>query len=83
MTPSTTTSLRQVIPLGLLAGRLTATIIEVDGKAGLVARLQRDGSAARLRCADGSAGPACIVAVDNHRFGFRGAEQHVLVEVDQ
>jgi hypothetical protein len=27
-------------------------------------------------------GKACIVAIDNHRFGFRGAEAaHVLVEV--
>jgi Fe2+ transport system protein FeoA len=82
MTRSLNTSLRRVIPLGLLAVGSTATIVEVDGKPDIVGRLHemgvRPGSDVRML----RSGEACIVAIDNHRFGFRGAEAaHVLVEV--
>ena len=82
MTRSINASLRHVIPLGFLAVGATATIVEVDGKPDVVGRLHemgvRPGSDVRML----RSGGACIVAIDNHRFGFRGAEAaHVLVEV--
>jgi len=82
-TPSTNRCLRQVIPLGLLAVGSTATIVEVDGKPDLVVRLHEMGVRPGCGVRMVRPGKACIVAIDNHRFGFRGAEAaHVLVEVD-
>ena len=82
MTPTTNGSLRHVIPLGLLAVGATATIVEVDGNPDVVARLQEMGMRAGCEVRMVRSGDACIVAIHNHRFGFRGAEAaHVLVEV--
>jgi Fe2+ transport system protein FeoA len=83
MTRPKNVSLRQVIPLGLLAVGSTATIVEVDGKPEVVGRLHEMGVRPGCDVRMVRAGGACIVAIDNHRFGFRGAEAaHVLVEVD-
>jgi len=72
-----------VIPLGLLAVGSTATIVEVDGKPDVVGRLHEMGVRPGCDVRMVRSGGACIVAIDNHRFGFRGAEAaHVLVEVD-
>jgi Fe2+ transport system protein FeoA len=81
--PATKRHSRHVIPLDLLAVGSTATIIDVDGKSDVVARLHemgvRPGSEVRMI----RSGAACIVAIDNHRFGFRGGDAaHVLVEVN-
>jgi Fe2+ transport system protein FeoA len=77
-------SLRHVIPLGLLAAGKTATIVEVDGKPDVVLRLHEMGVRPGCEVRMVRPGEACIVAIDNHRFGFRGAEAaQVLVEVDQ
>jgi Fe2+ transport system protein FeoA len=79
---STNASLRHVIPLGLLAAGMTATIVEVDGKPDLVVRLHEMGVRPGCDVRMVRPGKACIVAINNHRFGFRGAEAaHVLVEV--
>ena len=79
---STNASLRHVIPLGLLTAGMTATIVEVDGKPDLVVRLHEMGVRPGCDVRMVRPGKACIVAIDNHRFGFRGAEAaHVLVEV--
>jgi Fe2+ transport system protein FeoA len=78
----TNAALRHVIPLGLLAAGMTATIVEVDGKPDLVVRLHEMGVRPGCDVRMVRPGKACIVAIDNHRFGFRGAEAaHVLVEV--
>jgi Fe2+ transport system protein FeoA len=75
-------SLRHVIPLRLLPAGMTATIVEVDGKPDLVGRLHEMGLRPGCNVRMVRPGRACIVAIDNHRFGFRGAEAaHVLVEV--
>jgi Fe2+ transport system protein FeoA len=82
-TRSNNVPLRQVIPLGLLAVGSTATIVEVDGKPDVVGRLHEMGVRPGCDVRMVRSGGACIVAIDNHRFGFRGAEAaHVLVEVD-
>jgi Fe2+ transport system protein FeoA len=83
-TRSKDVSLRQVIPLDLLAVGSTATIVEVDGKPDVVGRLHemgvRPGRDVRML----RSGGACLVAIDNHRFGFRGGDAaHVLVAVDR
>jgi Fe2+ transport system protein FeoA len=81
-TPTKNRSLRHVIPLGLLAVGATATIVEVDGKPDVVVRLQEMGMRPGCHVRMVRSGNACIVAINNHRFGFRGAEAaHVLVEV--
>ncbi len=81
MTPSN--ALRNVIPLGLLAVGSTATIVEVDGKPEVVCRLHEMGVRPGRDVRMVRSGAACILAIDNHRFGFRGADAaHVLVEVD-
>jgi len=76
-------SLRQVIPLGLLAVGSTATIVGVVGKPDVVGRLHEMGIRPGCDVRMVRSGGACIVAIDNHRLGFRGADAaHVLVEVD-
>ncbi len=82
-TCSKNVSLRQIIPLALLAVGSTATIVDVDGKPDVVGRLHEMGVRPGCDVRMVRAGGACIVAIDNHRFGFRGADAaHVLVEVD-
>lgn len=72
-----------MIPLGLLAVGSTATIVDVDGRPDVVGRLHEMGVRPGRDVRMVRSGGACIVAIDNHRFGFRGAEAaHVLVEVD-
>jgi ferrous iron transport protein A len=81
-TPLTNASLRHVIPLRLLPAGSTATIVEVDGKPDVVSRLHEMGVRPGCDVRMVRQGTACIVAIDNHRFGFRGADAaHVLVEV--
>jgi ferrous iron transport protein A len=81
-TPPTNASLRHVIPLRLLPAGSTATIVEVDGKPDVVSRLHEMGVRPGCDVRMVRQGTACIVAIDNHRFGFRGADAaHVLVEV--
>jgi Fe2+ transport system protein FeoA len=72
----------QVMPLDHLAPGESGTILEIDGQADHVHRLHemglRPGRAVRMV----RSGGACIVAVGNHRFGFRGADAAlILVEV--
>jgi Fe2+ transport system protein FeoA len=82
MAPSTTTCLRNVVPLGLLEVGSTGRIVEVDGKPDVVGRLHEMGLRPGCDVRMVRSGRACIVAIDNHRFGFRGADAaHVLVEV--
>lgn len=77
------TTLRHVIPLPLLAAGSTGTIVEVEGKSDVVGRLHEMGVRPGCDVRMVRRGRACIVAIDNHRFGFRGADAaHVLVEVD-
>jgi Fe2+ transport system protein FeoA len=78
--PDTTAA--QVMPLDHLAPGEFGTILEVDGQPEHVHRLGemglRPGRPVRMVRSDG----ACIVAVGNHRFGFRGADAAlILVEV--
>jgi Fe2+ transport system protein FeoA len=76
-------ALRNVIPLGLLAVGSTATIVEVDGKPEVVGRLHEMGVRPGCDVRMVRSGGACIVAINNHRFGFRGADAaQVMVEVD-
>jgi len=72
----------QVMPLDHLAPGESGTILEVEGQPDHVHRLGemglRPGRAVRMVRSGGT----CIVAVDNHRFGFRGADAAlILVEV--
>lgn len=64
----------QVVPLGQLSAGASGTIVEIDGQPDLVARLQsmglRNGCHVRMI----RPGAACLIAIDNHRLGFRGAE---------
>jgi Fe2+ transport system protein FeoA len=74
----------QVVPLDQLATGESGTILEVDGQADHVHRLGemglRPGRTVRMVRSGGD----CIVAVGNHRFGFRGADAAlILVEVRQ
>jgi Fe2+ transport system protein FeoA len=83
MTPSKNVAMRHVIPLGLLAVGSTAKIVEIDGKPDVVGRLHEMGVRPGCDVRMVRSGGACIVAIDNHRLGFRGGEAaHVLVEVD-
>jgi ferrous iron transport protein A len=76
-------TLRNVIPLGLLTVGSTATIVEVDGKPEVVGRLHEMGVRPGCDVQMVRSGGACIVAINNHRFGFRGADAaQVMVEVD-
>jgi ferrous iron transport protein A len=74
-------SLQQVIPLGFLAVGEIATIVDIDGQPDLVARLQEMGVRPGNRVRMIRPGTACLVAIGNHRFAFRGGEAaSVLVE---
>jgi Fe2+ transport system protein FeoA len=76
-------ALRNVIPLGLLAVGSTATIVDVDGKPEVVGRLHEMGVRPGCDVRMVRSGGACIVAINNHRLGFRGADAaQVMVEVD-
>jgi Fe2+ transport system protein FeoA len=82
MTTTMKASLRHVIPLGLLPVGSTATIVEIDGQPDVVGRLHEMGVRPGCDVRMVRSGDACIIAIDNHRFGFRGAEvANVLVEV--
>ncbi len=74
----------QVMPLAQLAPGESGTILEVDGQPDHVRRLGemglRPGGPVRMV----RPGGACIVAVGNHRFGFRGDDAAlILVQVGQ
>jgi Fe2+ transport system protein FeoA len=73
---------RQVMPLDHLAPGESGTILEVDGKPDHVHRLNEMGLRPGRPVRMVRSGGACIVAVGNHRFGFRGADAAlILVEV--
>ena len=72
----------QVVPLDQLAPGESGTILEVDGQPEHVQRLGEMGLRPGRPLRMVRSGEACIVAVGNHRFGFRGAEAAlILVEV--
>lgn len=72
----------QVMPLDHLAPGESGTILEVDGQPDHVHRLGEMGLRPGRRVRMVRSGGACIVAVGNHRFGFRGADAAlILVEV--
>jgi Fe2+ transport system protein FeoA len=78
--PLTTTG--QVVPLDHLAPGESGTILEVDGQPDHVHRLSEMGLRPGRPVRMVRSGGACIVAVGNHRFGFRGADAAlILVEV--
>ena len=76
------TDVCQVMPLDQLALGQSGTILEVDGQPEQVHRLGemglRPGRSVRMVRSGGD----CIVAVGNHRFGFRGSDAAlILVQV--
>jgi Fe2+ transport system protein FeoA len=79
---STEPAARQVMPLDHLAPGESGTILEVDGRPEHVHRLNEMGLRPGRPVRMVRPGGACIVAVGNHRFGFRGADAAlILVEV--
>jgi Fe2+ transport system protein FeoA len=74
----------QVVPLDHLAPGESGTILEVEGRPDHVHRLNEMGLRPGRPVRMVRSGGACIVAVGNHRFGFRGADAAlILVEVGQ
>ena len=72
------------MPLDQLAPGESGTILEVDGQAEHVHRLGEMGLRPGRFVRMVRSGGACIVAIGNHRFGFRGADAAlILVEVGQ
>jgi Fe2+ transport system protein FeoA len=72
----------QVVPLDHLASGETGTILTVDGRPDHVHRLSEMGLRPGRNVRMVRSGGACIVAVGNHRFAFRGADAAlILVEV--
>jgi Fe2+ transport system protein FeoA len=72
----------KVLPLDHLAPGESGTILEVDGQPDHVHRLSEMGLRPGRPVRMVRSGGACIVAVGNHRFGFRGADAAlILVEV--
>jgi ferrous iron transport protein A len=72
----------QVIPLGSLEAGASGVVARIEGQPNLVLRLQEMGVRPGCHVRMIQPGAACVVAVGNHRFGFRGADvAHVLVEV--
>ena len=81
--PAHTAARRRLVPLRSLAAGVCARIVEIDGKPDLVVRLNEMGLRPGCDLRMVRPGRTCIVAMDNHRYGFRGADAaHVLVEVD-
>jgi Fe2+ transport system protein FeoA len=74
----------QVMPLDQLAPGESGTILGVEGQPDHVHRLGEMGLRAGRSVRMVRSGGACIVAIGNHRFGFRGADAAlILVEVGQ
>jgi Fe2+ transport system protein FeoA len=72
----------QVMPLDHLAPGECGTILEVDGQPDHVHRLSEMGLRPGRPVRMVRSGGACIVAIGNHRFGFRGTDAAlILVEV--
>jgi ferrous iron transport protein A len=70
------------MPLGSLQAGASAVVVRIDGQPNLVLRLNEMGLRPGCQVRMIQPGAACVVAVGNHRFGFRGAEAAlVLVEV--
>ena len=63
-----------VVHLGDLAAGESGTIVEIEGQPDMVARLQAMGLRNGCRVRMIRPGDACLIAIDNHRLGFRGAE---------
>jgi ferrous iron transport protein A len=74
--------MRQMIPMGLLPAGACGTVVRIDGQPNVVLRLQEMGVRPGCHVRMIQPGAACVVAIGNHRFGFRGAEAAVvLVEI--
>jgi Fe2+ transport system protein FeoA len=74
----------QVMPLDHLAPGESGTILEVDGRPDHVHRLHEMGLRPGRPVRMVRSGGACIVAVGNHRFGFRGSDASlILVQVGE
>ncbi len=72
----------QVVPLDHLAPGESGTILEVDGRPEQVQRLGEMGLRPGRTIRMVRSGGACIVAIGNHRFGFRGADAaSILIEI--
>jgi Fe2+ transport system protein FeoA len=75
---------KEVVPLANLAPGESGTILEVDGQPDNVHRLGEMGLRPGRPVRMVRSGRACIVAVGNHRFGFRGSDAAlILVEIGQ
>jgi ferrous iron transport protein A len=73
---------QQLIPLGSLPVGACATVVRIDGQPDVVLRLHEMGVRPGCPVRMIQPGAACVVAIGNHRFGFRGAESAlILVEV--
>ncbi len=80
--PVSCASHREVVPLWLLAAGEGGTVVAIDGQPDLVVRLQEMGMRPGCQVHVIRAGSVSIVAVGNHRFGFRGSEAaFVMVEI--
>jgi Fe2+ transport system protein FeoA len=67
--------------MGMLVAGETALVVDIEGQVELVHRLHEMGLRPGRHVRMIRPGKTCIVAVENHRFGFRGDEAaHVLVE---
>jgi ferrous iron transport protein A len=73
---------QQLIPLGVLPAGASATVVRIEGQPNAVLRLHEMGVRPGCQVRVIQPGAACVVAIGNHRFAFRGAESAlVLVEV--
>jgi ferrous iron transport protein A len=74
----------RIVPLHLLEAGETGCIIDVDGEARLVQRLDEMGLRRGTNVRVIQPGDPCIVAFDHQRLSFRGeGEAIILVEVSQ
>lgn len=74
--------MQQVVPLQLLGAGERGRVHDIDGQGHLVARLEEMGLRHGVEVHMLRPGSPCIIAVNNHRFSFRGDEAAVvLIEV--
>jgi Fe2+ transport system protein FeoA len=69
----------QILPLELLSPGETARIHEINGSPDVVHRLHEMGLNQGTCVEMIRPGRPCIIAVDNHRFSFRGEEAAVVL----
>ena len=63
-----------IIPLELLSAGERARIVDIDGDAAFVNRLNEMGLSEDAEIKMVQSGSPCIIALDNHRLSFRGEE---------